>query len=611
VCGIAGWAGRDPDPAILKRLTDAIAHRGPDADGHWSDDRVSLGHRRLAIIDVAGSPQPMTHEQYVLIYNGELYNFPELRAELVAAGRVFETTGDTEVILQAFAAWGPACFARLQGMFAFALYDRAEGDLWLVRDRLGKKPLYYWRSGRSLVFGSELQAVLAHPDVPRQPDPAVLPAYLRWFCVPAPATGFAGIHALMPGQVLHWRPDSMTTLSYWEPRSQTEPITEPDAIAECDRLLKQAVRRRLVSDVPLGAFLSGGIDSSLIVSLMAELSPTPVRTFAVGFADAAFDERPYAAMIAKRYGTAHTEILVAPKATELLEPLIQHTGAPFADSSLLPLWLLAEQTRRHVTVALSGEGGDELFAGYERHGALLWSERLPARHWLGHLAVSIGRRRRGQRFWDRLSRFGRLAGLPAAERYVGWVARAEWAAIAPLLSPAGRAALAPDQVDGPLIATFNGFRGDAVGKACWTDLHHYLPDDLLVKADIGTMAHGLEVRSPFLDEELMDFAVRLPQGLRWQGWSGKLLLRRWGADRLPETLWQRRKQGFAVPLARWFREELAPMAAERLGNADPEGLLDAGAMRRLLDEHASGRADHSQLLWALLVWQMWWRQWFG
>ncbi|MBC7541993.1 MAG: asparagine synthetase B, partial [Candidatus Sericytochromatia bacterium] len=485
------------------------------------------------------------------------------------------------------------------------------GDLWLVRDRLGKKPLYYWQSGQRLVFASELQAVLADPDVPCQPDPSVLPAYLRWFCVPPPATGFAGIQALMPGQYLHWRMDGVTTGYHWNPQPQTEPVSETDAVAECDRLLKAAVSRRLVADVPLGAFLSGGIDSSLIVSLMAELSPTPVRTFAVGFTDAAFDERSYAAMIAKQYGTTHTEILVEPNAIDLLEPMIQHTGAPFADSSLLPLWLLAEQTRKHVTVAVGGDGGDELVAGYEPHGALLWSDPPPARHWLGGLAASIGGLRAGHRQWDRLARFGRQAAQPTPERYVGWVARGEWRAIAPLLRPAVRAALQPEHVDRPLLDTFAGFTGDAVGKACWTDIRHYLPDDLLVKADIGTMAHGLEVRSPFLDEELVDFAVRLPQGLRWQGWSGKLLLRRWGAARLPETLWQRRKQGFAVPLARWFREDLASLAAQELGRADPKGLLDPVAMLQLLDEHVAGRADHSQLLWALLVWQLWWRRWFG
>jgi asparagine synthase (glutamine-hydrolysing) len=610
VCGIAGWIGRGPDPAVLKRLTDAIAHRGPDADGFWADDTASLGHRRLAIIDLSGSPQPMVHGDLVIVFNGEIYNFQDLRAELEAGGALFRTAGDTEVVLQAFAAWGSASFERLKGMFAFVLYDRRQGDAWLVRDRLGKKPLYVWQGGGTLVFGSELQAILADPAVPRQPDPAVLPAFLRWFCVPPPATGFVGIQALMPGESWHWRAGQVTRQRYWHPILATEVIAEGDAIAECDRLLKAAVRRRLVADVPLGAFLSGGIDSSLTVSLMAELSSTPVRTFAVGFADNAFDERPYAAQIADRYGTAHTELTVAPQATDLLEPMIQHAGAPFADSSLLPLWLLAKETRRHVTVAVGGDGGDEMFGGYERHGALLWSERLPLRHWLGGLAVAVGGLKADSRLGNRLARFGRLAALPADERYVGWLARAEWAAIQPLLSPSGRAVAVSAAVDAVPRATFNGFKGDVVGKACWTDLRHYLPDDLLVKADIGTMAHGLELRSPFLDEDVVDFAMRLPAGLRWQGWSGKLLLRRWGAARLPQNLWQRRKQGFALPLSRWFREDLAAMTASWLAKPDPDGLLDTTAMLRLLDEHQRGAADHSQMLWALLVWQRWWQRWF-
>jgi asparagine synthase (glutamine-hydrolysing) len=611
MCGIAGWIGRGPDAAVLKRLTDAIAHRGPDADGHWSDERISLGHRRLAIIDLAGSPQPMVHGDLVIVFNGEIYNFQDLRRELAATGAIFQTQGDTEVILQAYAAWGEAAFSRLKGMFAFVLYDRAKGDVWLVRDRLGKKPLYVWQGGGTLVFGSELQAVLADPAVPRQPDPTVLPAYLRWFCVPPPATGFLGIQALLPGECWHWRDGQVTQKRYWQPSLATEAIHEADALAECDRLLKQAIQRRLVAEVPLGAFLSGGIDSSLTVSLMAELSPTPVKTFAVGFADNAFDERPFARQIADRYGTAHTELTVVPQATELIDPLIRHTGAPFADSSLLPLWLLAKETRQHVTVAVGGDGGDEMFAGYERHGALLWSERLPMRHWLGPLAVAMGKAAPGRRLGARLARFGRLASLPAAERYVGWMARGEWTAIEPLLSQAGRALAAGPGVDAPPLATFRGFAGDAVGKACWTDLRHYLPDDLLVKADIGTMAHGLELRSPFLDEDIVDFAMRLPAGLRWQGWSGKLLLRRWGAGRLPQNLWQRRKQGFALPLPQWFREDLAPLAAAWLAKPDPEGLLDTTAMLRLLDEHQRGIADHSQLLWALLVWQRWWQRWFS
>jgi asparagine synthase (glutamine-hydrolysing) len=614
MCGISGHVGGIVDPAIAGEQVRRLTHRGPDAQGAYSVESGVVAQNRLAIIDLVTADPPLTNEDATVgvVLNGEIYNFQALRDELQRGGHRFSSRCDTEVLAHLAEDEPDACALarRLQGMFAFAIWSEREGRLVLGRDRLGKKPLYYWTDDRVLVFGSEIKALLAHPSVPEQLDPEAIPAYLTFGYVPTPRTFYAGIHSLEPGHVLTFSPGAPPAIEpYWQAPLCGTPerphrYTDLDAAARrTRRLLTEAVERRLVADVPLGAFLSGGIDSSAIVAIMAGPLGRRVQTFTIGFDDRqGFDERPHARTVAKLYGTDHHEFVVAPNAVDLVEKLVWHHDQPFGDSSAIPTYLLNELTRKHVTVALSGDGGDELFAGYERFAAATAAARyrsLPApvrraaRAALAPLPRTALRGRAGS-----AQRFARHAERPLLEAYRSWVGIFDDADAARLGAPV--AAWARSDYE-RIWAQSAG--APLLDRILHLNLRTYLLDDLLVKADRMSMAHALEVRSPFLDHELVEFAAAIAPGVRMRGFDLKRVLKRAVAGLLPEEIVNRRKRGFGVPLDRWFREDLAPYVTGTLGAPDARvrAHLRGAGVDDLLAEHASGRVDHGHRLWTLLT----------
>ena len=614
MCGISGLlAATATRGDVVEEQLRLLHHRGPDASGAFERSHAVVAQNRLAIIDLVDGDPPIRTEDGAIgvALNGEIYNFRELRDELLAGGHELATRGDTEVIAHLAEDHDAVALARrLDGMFAFAVWDEDRQQLILGRDRVGKKPLYYWHSDGLLVFGSELKAVLAHPGVPRRLEPRAIPAHLMFGYVPTPMTFFEGVVSLPPGHVLTARPGEEPVVEqYWRPQIpgadgvQRLDLSLADAALEVRAHLERAVERRLVSDVTLGAFLSGGIDSSAIVAIMAGLSDKPVPTFTIGFEDHdGFDERPYARAVAQRYGTDHHEEVVAPDAVDLVERLVWHHDQPFGDSSAIPTFLLAEMTRRTATVALSGDGGDELFAGYERFAAALAVRRYQAvpqplrrggRRALDLLPAGVLRGRAGN-----VQRFACVAeaGMPGA--YRAWISFID--------EDTQRALLGRE--DGWAAADFDR-HWDATAGASLLDrllrvnLETYLLDDLLVKADRMSMAHGLEVRSPFLDTELLELALRLPPLCKARGLSLKRVLKAAVADLLPPEILGRRKRGFGVPLDRWFREDLADYLQATVGAPDARvrNHLVGDAVDRVLAEHASGTRNHGHALWLLLT----------
>ncbi len=614
MCGIAG-AVDSGGPALSSAIDAQLAcqhHRGPDAAGAFVRGRGAVGQTRLAIIDLELGDPPIISEDRDLgaVLNGEIYNFRELREELRMAGHRFATGCDTEVIVHLSEDLPAVEVARrLDGMFAFAVWDSRRERLTLGRDRFGKKPLYYWHSDGKLVFASEIKGVLANPAVPRSLDEAAIPAYLTFGYVPSPHTFFAGIQSLPPGHVLTFEPGREPVAERYhapvrrrpDPREHEPSLDE--AAGEVRRLLEAAVRRRLVADVPVGAFLSGGIDSSAVVAIMARLTDRPVTTFTIGFDDReGYDERPYARAVAQRFGTDHHEFVVAPDAVDLVEKLVWHHDQPFGDSSAVPTYLLNELTREHVTVALCGDGGDELFAGYERFAGGLAIRRyqaIPTRlRSLGRTALDRAPATAARGRLGNLRRFAEVAelGMPAA--YLHWLSFID--------EPTRRRLLEnPD----PRARTDYAAIWDATEGAHQLDrlldlnLRTYLLDDLLVKADRMSMAHGLEVRSPFLDADLAAYAVQLSPRLKLRGLSLKRALKRAMRDELPPQILRRRKRGFGVPLDRWFREDLRGYLDHMLGSPGrPRATASAGrAIDGLIAEHADGRRNRGGALWTLLT----------
>lgn len=618
MCGIAGVVDLEARAAPdADALVATLRHRGPDATGAFTRPGVAIGQSRLAIIDLVTGDPPIAGEDGTVgvAFNGEVYGYAALRDELVAAGHVFRTSGDIEVVAHLAEGLGPVALCRrLDGMFAFAVWDDRRRRLVLGRDRFGKKPLYYWHEGSRLVFGSEVKALLAHPAVPRRPDPGAVPAYLTYGYVPTPGTFYEGVRSLPAGHVLTFDAEGLRVEPYWRPPL---PGVDGDHLAldpeeqrrELRRLVCDAVDRRRVADVPLGAFLSGGVDSSVVVAFLARLSPRPVKTFTIGFDDRdGFDERPYAAEVAAAYGTEHTEFVVQPDATEVIERLVWHHDQPFGDSSALPTFWLSQLTRRHVTVALSGDGGDELFAGYERFGAALLLgrfDRLPpavrraavAGCGLAPEGLLGGRVGSAERM---LTRSG--AGLPWS--YLSWVnyTPREWVEqLVPGAGPRARDAY------GAVWAATEG--AGLLDRLQHLNLHTYLVDDLLVKADRMSMAHGLEVRSPFLDTALAEFALRLPPRSRIRRGNLKWALKDVARDLLPRRVVHRRKRGFGVPLDRWFRTDLRPWVRGLLDGPSSrvDGVVKPDAVRGLLDAHDAG-ADHGHTIWTLLTLEVFLRQ---
>lgn len=637
MCGIAGasWTPdvSPVDDATLRRMTAALAHRGPDDDGHYFSPHggVALGHRRLSIIDLAGGHQPLSNEDgsVWIAFNGEIYNYRELQPVLESQGHKFRTASDTETIVHLYEQHGPDCVTKLRGMFAFAIWDDRQRQLFLARDRLGKKPLIYRRDTGRLLFGSELKAILQVPGVPREIDPAALADYLALQYVPYPKSILNGYAQLPPA---HWamfsaRTGDLKIERYWAPPYEDQPLAEGEQSVPLSdeqwrtrlrETLTEAVRLRLRSDVPLGAFLSGGIDSTIITGLMQRQSSRPIQTFSIGFPVRQFDERTFAREAARKLGTKHHELVVDPSAVELLPKLIWHYDQPFADSSAIPTMYLSEFTRKHVTVALTGDGGDELFSGYDRYQAVRLASRvdqLPG--WLrSPLTHPVWQRLPAsvqQKSWRRrLKRFLAVLGQSPARRYLNWISIFDDARRTELLSPEFQRRLGEHDAAEFILSAFGRHPGaDIVRRTTAVDVDTYLPADILVKVDIASMAYGLECRSPFLDHQVAALAARMPQRLKMHGGQGKQILREVFRDLLPDSIARRPKMGFGVPLDHWFRGELKELLGDTLfaRKCVERGYFDPGAVRRMVDEHLSARWDHSARLWSLLILELWHRAW--
>jgi asparagine synthase (glutamine-hydrolysing) len=617
VCGIAGIVGITPADRAwrMRAMREAIVHRGPDSAGEHCDAHVALGVRRLSVIDLITGDQPQCGEgdRVWTVFNGEIYNFQELREELASQGHRFRTRSDTEVIVHLYERDGDRAIEKLDGMFALAIWDSASRTLLLARDRLGKKPLLFFEGEGELLFASEHRALLAGLQ-PRQlgVDAEAIALYLRLGYVPAPFDAFRGARKLQPGELLVWQDARTRRRSYWSPPSGIASIDEREAVVEVRRLFDSAVAKRLVADVPIGAFLSGGVDSSALVASMAAQAPV-VRTFTIGFEELDYSEVRHARRVAERYGTEHHEFVVRPDMLAILPLLVRHYGEPFADSSAVPTYYLSKLTRDSVTVALAGDGGDELFAGYQRHHAVHIAgaiDRAPGglRRPLLAVAERLLTRRGSERASAvRLRRFVRGARQPREHRYLSWLAISDeaWLQESATDTFAGAARMAGDE----LRRRAGAFDGDAVRQARGLDLGMYLPDDLLVKVDIASMANSLEVRSPFLDRALVEFALRLPTSLLIRGTRRKWILRRAFADTLPKENLARRKQGFGLPVGRWLRSELRPMLDDVVlsDRALRRGFLRPEAVRRLAQEHLAG-VDHTHRLWSLLMLELWHRE---
>jgi asparagine synthase (glutamine-hydrolysing) len=614
MCGIAGIVeapGRSPDPGVLEAMGAALRHRGPDDGTVEARGRAGFAFRRLSIIDVAGGRQPIVNEDGScrIVLNGEIYNHLELRAELESRGHRFRTRSDVEAALHGYEEWGDEVLTRLRGMFAFAIWDERRQRLLLARDRLGKKPLVYREGAGRLAFASELQGLLADPSIERRPDLEAIHHYLAYQYVPAPWTAFAGVRKLPPAHRLVFEDGTCRVERYWTlPALPERRVGLDDAAGEVRRLFRDAVKVRLMSEVPLGAFLSGGLDSSSVVALMAEFGR--VKTFSIGFEEADFDELRYARLVAERYGTDHHELVVRPDAAEVLPRLVDHFGEPFADSSAIPTYYVSRLARGRVTVALNGDGGDELFAGYDRYRALRlfeWLSRVPAGRSLGLAAAALG----GSWLPSRARRLLEAISRNPEESYARTVSYFSPEAKDGLYRPEIRHRLAATDSFAILREHFRAWDGrDLVARTLHADTLTYLPGDLLAKVDIASMAVGLEARSPLLDHPLVELAASLPSSLKLGGRQGKRVLRRAVRDLLPREILARRKMGFGVPIARWMRAELRPLAQEALlgtGSATRE-LFEPAAVARVWREHQSRAADRSAQLWALLCLELWWRR---
>jgi len=613
MCGISGWVGpRDREAA--ERMRSTIRHRGPDDQGAYEDDSATLLHERLSIIDLAGGHQPMSDEsgRYHVIFNGEIYNYRELRGELIAQGHQFRTHSDTEVIVHLYEEMGERCPEKLIGMFAFAIWDSVARTLFLARDRLGIKPLFYAEApGARLLFASELKAILAHGGVARELDPEGLDQYLTFMYVPAPRTIVRGVRKLPPGHTLTVRDGHCAIRRYWELPS-AKPIRTgrpfPVEASELSALLEEAVRCRLISDVPLGAYLSGGLDSSLVVALMCLASDAPVNTFSVGFEERGFDERPYSRRIADRFGTNHRELVVRRHAVASLPKIIRALDEPVADSAAIPTYFMAELTKPHVTVVLTGEGADELFAGYSHYKILTWADRLSAVSPAAAVRFVLSKFSNSTAAARGAEYAACLEDRPAAYLALKSVfTRTEKTRLfSNGLKESCRTTAPPDEV----VRRFLQPNGEPyLQQLLRMDLATWLPDDLLVKVDRMTMAHAVEARVPYLDHRVVEQVMHMPPSWKLGGFEGKRILRRVAADLLPKEIVRRRKTGFAVPVGQWAADEMQGLVQELLGpdSVRRRGLFEPAAVAPLLGRGRYGMFERRQL-WTLICLEMWCRE---
>jgi asparagine synthase (glutamine-hydrolysing) len=634
MCGITGELSFDVSRPVsldeVGAMTATLEHRGPDHGATYrsTDGCLGFGFRRLSIIDLrSAANQPIGNEDgsVQLVFNGEIYNYRELRQTLVANGHVFRSNADSEVIVHLFEERGDRAIDALDGMFALAIWDARAATLTLARDRAGKKPLFVYSDGARVAFASEIKALLAHPALDIGVDDTAVPSYFLYGFVPHPQTFYRQVTHLEPGTVaVIDRSGRRVDRRYWQltfptvERQRRDPPTRAAAARRVGELVTAAVERRLMSDVPLGAFLSGGIDSTIVVGIMSRLLPEPVRTFSIGFeGDAAFDETAAARETARHFGTTHTEFRVNPSAIDLMDRLVYHHDGPFADSSAIPTYLVSSLTRQHVTVALTGDGGDEVFAGYLRFGAAIRADRVPA--WAGDVAAAALSRLPtppNERHWiTRGRRFARFMRLPLDDRLTAWTG-VFFDELGELLDPALAARIGPIDYRRHLRCLAGVDDVSPLSRVLATNFHSYLHDDLLVKADRMSMAASLEARAPFLDRALIEYVATLPDDYKLRGRTTKAILREAFADLVPEPVKRRGKKGFGVPLDAWFRGGLRDYAHDHLmaPSARLRGYLSPAFVGRLLDAHASGQVNHGHRIWTLLTFERWlqllptWRQ---
>lgn len=624
ICGELAFGRGQVSERALASMTQTLEHRGPDHQAVYvsPEGQAGLGFRRLSIIDlrsVANQPIGTEDGALQLVFNGEIYNYREIKKGLVARGHEFRSNADSEVIVHLFEEIGDRAIDELDGMFALAVWDERAGQLTLARDRVGKKPLYYWRDGTRVVFASEMKAILAHPDVPIDIDESAIPSYFLHGYVPHPHTFYKGVRQIEPGSLLRFNADGgESARRYWQlqfPRRDAEatPVARGTAAQRVRELVTAAVERRLMSDVPLGAFLSGGLDSTIVVGVMSRLVHEPVRTFSIGFDDdPAFDETEIARATARRFGTRHTEFRVQPSAIDLLDTLVYHHDGPFADSSAIPTYLVSQLTRQHVTVALTGDGGDEVFAGYLRFGAAVAAGRVPA--WAGRAASAaltlLPSPRNERHLVARARRFTRYMQLPLQSRLAAW-AGVFYDDLESLLTPDFQARVG--EIDnGRHLQDLAGVDdASALSQLLGANFHSYLHDDLLVKADRMSMANSLEARAPFLDRALVEYVATLPDEYKLSGSTTKVILREAFDDLVPEAVKEAPKRGFGVPIDAWFRGSLGDYLRDTLlgPSARLGDYVSVDRVRQLLGEHSAGRANHGNRLWTLLTFERWLQLW--
>ena len=641
MCGIAGFISKRNFKELKAFLPDAasrLTHRGPDDSGLFfgKDDGVGLAQRRLSIIDLSSAGrQPMLSEDgsVSIVYNGEIYNFRQIRKTLQDHGHTFKSATDTEVVLKAYQQWGLDCLAKFVGMFAFAVWDGSRKRLILVRDRIGIKPLYYHFSNGTFLFASELKALMAFKDFPREIDFDAIPNFLHYQYIPAPGTIFKNTCKLLPGCYLILEKENFRTRAYWDypempQSSDISDLRQEETVQQLDELLTEAVADRLISDVPLGALLSGGIDSSLVVALMQKVNSSPVKTFSIGFREEGYNEAPWAAKIAKHLRTDHTELYVTPmEALNVIPRLPAIYDEPFADSSAIPTFLVSRLTRAKVTVALSGDGGDEQFCGYVRYWStramalsfkhlpepvkksLAWILGIPPSQWIEKCYFALHdflpQSVRVQNFPDKWQKLIKLLDQnQISEMYRMTICLWSKEEIYRLLSKSLQ--------EGQYEKTFRETEGwPLLARLMRVDQKTYLPDAMLTKVDRASMAVGLEVRVPLLDHRVVEYTAGLPDSLKYRNGSGKYLLKKLLARYVPNELFERPKMGFGIPIDRWFRNELKGMLLDYLATArlKKEGLFDSGLVERKIAEHLSGKFNHQYRLWPLLMWEMWREKW--
>jgi len=618
MCGICGFI-RDSevescDLETIKKMNQAIYHRGPDDEGYFVENNVALGVRRLSIIDLFRGHQPVYNENgmILIIFNGEIYNFKELRIDLEKRGHRFSTNTDTEVIVHLYEDFGFDCLKRLNGMFAFAIYDKTEDLLFVARDRLGIKPLHYYFNGKVFVFGSELKSLLQFPGLPREIDLKSLNKYLTFEYVPAPNTIYKNIYKLQPGHYLIFKNGRLLIKRYWNLSYKDKPIKSKD---ECIEKLKwyidDSVRKRMISDVPLGSFLSGGIDSSLITAFMTRQSSQKVKTFSVSFDDKSFDESRYARQIASFLGTEHYEEKLTPRMLlDLVPQIMSVLDEPFADASVIPTYLLSKFTRENVIVALSGDGGDEVFAGYPTYQAHKMARYFPkmvyriAKGVVNWLPVSDD----DITFDFKAKKF--ISGIPYTPeiRHQIWLGSFEPFQKRKLFSAEVRRCLKSDDEFDILFRSLRGCDADNyLEKVLWLDMHFYLQDNMLLKVDRTSMANSLEVRVPYLDHRLVEFVCGLPANMKLNGLTTKYILKKTAKDMLPDEIINRAKKGFGVPVAKWVKNELKDFILDILDvkKIKKEGIFNPKFIGDLLEDHFNGTKDNRKLIWTLAIFELW------